>query len=131
MPVYIRAFCQGTNRFSPIKKLTAPIAPVQIPVADGFRQMMRQNLLGGFQIGYRTRNLQDAVISPGRKIQACHGIAEKLQSFSVGHGKNIKQTGSHLGIVIDSRLIGKASCLNLTGTDNALTDDRAPDMRFR
>ena len=59
MPVYIRAFCQGTNRFSPIKKLTAPIAPVQIPVADGFRQMMRQNLLGGFQIGYRTRNLNN------------------------------------------------------------------------
>ncbi len=46
--------------------------PVQPPVLDRLRGVIRADLLRDFQVGDRPRHLEDPVVRPGGEVEAVH-----------------------------------------------------------
>lgn len=105
--------------------LSGPVFPVEVPVADGFSEVVGAYLFTAFQVGDGAGHFQYAVVGTGREVEAFHGIFQQCQSLCVGAGVAVQQPATHLGIAMNVAFIGISQFLYFPGSDDSFPDGGA------
>ena len=107
-----------------LKFLQSPTLPVEVSVIDGFGEMAGLDVFGGIKVGNGAGDFQDTVVGTGGQAQTLHGGFEQGQTGGIGHGIFMQKRRSHLGVAIDTFIIGKTLFLDSTRLDNPFTDSQ-------
>ncbi len=101
---------------------TSPSGPIQGAILHRLAHVLRLDSCRVGEIRYGTRDLQDAMVGPGREVEARDGRLEERVG-GLGHSTIRRQIpGAHVGVRVDSRPLTEAFELSLPCRADALSN---------
>ena len=102
----------------------SPRLAVEIPVTHGFSEVVGLDGRNSFEVGNGASETKDAVVSTGRELQAVDDFTQHSHILRCRRSKLSHQSWCHLRIAVNTGVIAETLLLNLTRTDDTLTNDR-------
>src|SRR6185437_2035874 len=97
-----------------------PVAAVERTVLNGFSEMGDGELLGGFEVGDRAGDLENAVVSAGRESLLLHGTLEQAFGVCTQLAVGADLARGHLRVRVDLfAVLLEALTLALAGSHHA------------
>ncbi len=124
-PVDGQSDCSDSQRnFVRSVAALCPVASIQIPVADGFGNVVRQHFSLPLEVGDGAGHFQDAAVGAGTQAELFHGDAQQFQSRVVGLGMTVYEAFVHLCVAMHARLVIETLRLQDTSLHHPLPDTR-------
>ena len=99
-----------------------PKIAIQCPVLNGLEEMRRKHAFAPGEIGNRSGDLEDAIVSPGTQMELFHCVVQELLSLGIQLAMRFEKSVGHLRVGATFWLSREALLLDLARGEHTLTN---------